>query len=301
MSEVYDLKVICFPNGTKEIRIYEKPISSLDEKESERRQAKRERTIKKRLAQTSAPTEKVYIPFEDSEIEVVDMDEVEYFEFADEMRKRKNARDSHRRTLNKIHDLARCENWTMFYTLTFSEDVVDRQDFGACMKKARKWFDNLRQRKANDLKYLLIPELHKDKVSWHIHGLVCNDEGVSYVDSGKKDKDGRTIYNVEKYKFGWSTATKIDDSKRVSSYVLKYITKELCERSLGQRRYFRSNNLQEPTIETYLSSMIFDEGYAREVETCDKILETFGIESEDITRIQSVSSEYCSVTYINSN
>lgn len=289
MSDTYDFKIIEFPNGSVEIRIYDKPISALEEKENERRQTKRARTISNRLLKR----ELVFVPFENEEVECFDYYDLQ----ADEMRKRKNARDSYRRTLNKIHDLARCEKWSMFYTLTFSPDVVDREDFGACMKKARKWFDNLRQRKAPDLKYLLIPELHSDKVSWHIHGLVCCDEGVSYVDSGLKDKQGRAIYNVEKYKFGWSTATKIEDTQKISSYVLKYITKDLCERSLGQRRYFRSNNLQVPIENTYLSSEVFEDGYIYNLDNIDEVLTSLGY--EDITRIKKVSSEYCSVTYIN--
>lgn len=297
MNETYDFKIVEFPNGTYEIRIYDKPISSLDEKANERRQIKRAKTIEMRLAETSVSRELVYIPFEESEVEVVDLQEEEDMQRAEEWRKRKNARDSHRRTVNKIHDLARCENWTMFYTLTFSPDVVDRQDFGACMKKARKWFDNVKQRKAPDMKYLLIPELHKDKCSWHIHGLVCNDSGVSYVDSGLKDDCGRTIYNVEKYNFGWSTATKIDDTHKISSYVLKYITKDLCERSLGQRRYFRSNNLQKPKVSTYLSSQAFDSDYISNLDNLEKVLASIG--ADEITRIKKVSSEYCSVTYIN--
>lgn len=298
MSKSYDFKVVEFPNGTVEIRLYDKPISQLSKEECDRRQAKRSRTISRRI-NSALPKCGEFIPFEDGICEVVDINKLEDFEISEEMRKRKNARDSFRRTVNKIHDLARCEEWTMFYTLTFSPGVVDREDFGACMKKARKWFDNIRQRKAHDLKYLIIPELHSDKKSWHIHGLVCNDDGVSYVDSGKKDKQGRTIYNVEKYKFGFSTATRIEDSKKVSSYVLKYITKDLCERSLGQRRYFRSNNLQEPKVTELLSSEVFNEDYIHNLDNLEMILSSFGC--DEITRIKKVCSDYCSVTYINAN
>lgn len=299
MSTTYDFKIVEFPNGSVEIRVYDEPICMLDEKEKERRQFKKTKTIEQRLESSVVFKETVYVPFEDKEVEVVDVDEKRYFEVSEENRKRKNARDSYRRTLNKIHDLARCENWTMFYTLTFSPNVVDRQDFSFCMKKARKWFDNLKQRKAYDLKYLIIPELHSDKVSWHIHGLVCNDDGVTYVDSGKRDKGGKVIYNVEDYKFGWSTATEIEDTEKVSSYVLKYITKDLCERSLGQRRYYRSNNLQEPKITTLLSSQVFEDGYIHDLDKLETILASFGC--DELTRIKKVVSEYCSVTYINAN
>lgn len=298
MSKSYDFKLVEFPNGSIELRVYDKPISDLDEKENERRQVKRANTISQRVALAN-PKSDEYIPFEDKVIEVSDINRLEDFEYSEELRKRKNARDSYRRTVNKIHDLARCEKWTMFYTLTFSPAVADRTDFSFCMGKARKWFDNLRQRKAHDLKYLLIPELHADKCSWHIHGLVCNDNGISYVDSGKRDKHGKIIYNVENYKLGWSTATRIDDTQKVSSYVLKYITKDLCERSLGQRRYFRSNNLQKPVVTELLSSEVFEDGYIYDLDNIEIILNSLGC--DEITRIKKVSAEHCSVTYINAN
>ena len=298
MSETYDFKIVEFPDGSVEFRIYDKPICELSKEECDRRQAKRERTIQRRI-DSALPKCKEFIPFEDKEIECVDVNGLEDFEISEELRKRKNARDSYRRTVNKIHDLARCERWTMFYTLTFSPSVVDREDFGACMKKARKWFNNIRQRKSPNIKYLIIPELHDDKKSWHIHGLVCNDDGVSYVDSGLKDKQGRIIYNVEKYKFGWSTATRIDDTEKISSYVLKYITKDLCERSLGQHRYFRSKNLQSPKVTQLLSSDLFLNGYIHDLDNLEMILSSFGC--DEITRIKKVSSEFCSVTYINAD
>lgn len=272
------------------------PICELTKEECEKRQAKRERTFARRIA-SALPKCGVFIPFDDEVIEVLDINALEDFEISEEQRKRKNARDSYRRTVNKIHDLARCEQWTMFYTLTFSPDVVDRQDFGACMKKARMWFNNIRKRKAPNIKYLIVPELHADKKSWHIHGLVCNDNGVTYIDSFKKDKSGKTIFNVESWKFGFSTATRIEDSHKVSSYILKYITKDLCERSLGQRRYFRSNNIQEPKITELLSSEIFDEDYIHNLDNLEMILSSFGC--DEITRVKKVSSEFCSVTYIN--
>lgn len=303
MCKSYDFKVVEFPNGSVEIRLYDKPICELSVEECDRRQAKRERTIKRRITM-ELPKCDEFIPFEDDVCEVVNINHLEDFERSEEMRKRKNARDSYRRTVNKIHDLARCEKWSMFYTLTFSPQYVDRENFQECMKKARKYFDNIRQRKARDIKYLLIPELHSDNKAWHIHGLVCNDVGVEYVDSGKKDERGKIIYNVGSYKWGWSTAVKIgntadDNTQLVSSYVLKYITKDLCERSLGQRRYFRSNNLQEPKVTELLSSDLFQDGYIHDLDNLEMILSSFGC--DEITRIKKVSSEYCSVTYINAN
>lgn len=100
-NEVYDFKIVEFPNGSVEIRIYDKPISKLEEKENERRQNKRAKTISNRAIEKHLEN----VPFEDKEVECFDYYDIQ----ADEMRKRKNARDSYRRTVNKIHDLARCE------------------------------------------------------------------------------------------------------------------------------------------------------------------------------------------------
>ena len=294
----YDFKVVRFPNGSTEIRIYDQPIWELTPNELERRKKKRELTISRRESAFSAQTH-CYVPFLDDITPCIDLDEQERLDYLDDLRKKKNARDSYRRTVNKIHDLARCEKWSMFYTLTFSPDVVDRQDFDACMKKARKWFDNLRQQKAPNLKYLCIPELHADGVSWHLHGLVCCDENISYIDSGKRDKSGNVIYNVDSWKYGFSTATRIVDTRKASSYVLKYITKDLCEKSLGRRRYFRSNNIQEPIIEEYLSSDVFNDGYIHDSYNLKTLLDSLGLDS--ISRKKKFVTEYCSVTYINAD
>lgn len=297
MSEKnYDFKVIYFPNGSVELRLYNQPICELTPFEKERRFKKKSDTIKARSIESLCDYEYAYVPFEDREIKVFSIEDSDTFERFEVLRKKKNARDSHRRTVNTIHDIARCEKWTKFYTLTFSPSVVDRQDFNACMKKARTWFNNLKKRYAEDLKYLIVPELHADKKSWHIHGLVCNDVGVKYVDSGKRDKKGRVIYNIDNWRFGFSTATDIEDTYKASSYILKYITKELCEMSLGQRRYYRSNNLQTPCVIKELSSDLFN-GYWHDDDNLNTLLNSIGIEGD--IRKKKVFTEHCSVTYIN--
>lgn len=307
----YDIKITEYGNGSVELRIYDKPLYELTEEEKDRRSKKRLESIARReealrdeaydLSEYYETLYENYIEFAPnkegfSELLTID----EYIEKREEFRKRKNARDSYRRTVNAIHDISRSERWTMFYTLTFSPDVVDRSNFELCMKKANKWFNNLK-RKAPELKYMFVPELHADKTNWHIHGLVCGDSGVEYVDSGKRDKSGRVIYNIGNWKYGFSTATKIDDSAKASSYILKYITKELCENSLGKKRYYHSRNINEPIVTTVSvendMDMAFDE--ARLIENVDVILYSFGC--DDVTRVERVCSEHCSVVYINAH
>lgn len=307
----YDIKITEYGNGSVEFRIYDKPIYELTEEEKERRNAKRLNSIRNReeaLEIEASDLSEYYETLDDSLVRMkIDsngwsdlLTTEEYIEKREEMRKRKNARDSYRRTVNAIHDISRSESWTMFYTLTFSPGVVDRTNFEMCMKKANKWFNNLR-RKAPELKYMFVPELHADKVSWHIHGLVCGDTGVEYVDSGKRDKKGRVIYNVGNWKYGFSTATKIDDSAKASSYILKYITKDLCENSLGKKRYYHSRNIKEPIVTTVSSDCDMGLGLdeTRMIENLDMFLNSFGC--DDVTRIERVCSGHCSVTYINAH
>ena len=154
------------------------------------------------------------------------------------------------RSKNMVYYLARSNVWDWFVTLTLDEKKIDRYDFDEVSKKVRKWFNNLRVRKAPDMYYLIVPEQHKDG-AWHFHGLIGGCDGLVFEDSGRDDKNGNRIYRFENWKFGWSEATKVLDTERVSSYICKYITKTLCESTPGKQRYWVSNNCQRAQIEEY--------------------------------------------------
>ena len=47
------------------------------------------------------------------------------------------------------------------------------------------------------------------------------------------------------------TATRVRERERVTSYITKYITKELCNASYGRKRYWCSRNLILPVEEVY--------------------------------------------------
>ena len=166
-------------------------------------------------------------------------------------REQENAYRSYRRTKNSIYDYSKQAMWKYFITLTFDGAKVDRYDFSECMKKARKWFNNQRNRKAPDLKYLVVPEQHKDG-AWHIHGLLADTGDMTFTDSGHKTKGGETVYNLTGWRYGFSTATKVKDTYKCSGYICKYITKDLCEVTKGKHRYFVSNNINEVKEELFL-------------------------------------------------
>ena len=152
---------------------------------------------------------------------------------------------SHARTIHKIYDIARSNEWEWFITLTFNPDKVKRFDYADCTKKVSDWLSNAR-RKCPNMKYLVVPEIHKDG-AWHFHGLFSDCSELGFVDSGHK-YNGREVFNVGAYNFGWTTAIRIDDQHKTCSYLTKYVTKELCGLTKGKKRYWNSRNVKLPEV-----------------------------------------------------
>lgn len=192
----------------------------------------------------------------DSSIDFEDIPDI--LEKQEEEKRNQYIRHSLARTRNNLYYLSRSNKWDWFVTLTLNPAKIDRYNYLECSKRVRKWFDNLRQRKYPDMYYLIVPELHKDG-AWHFHGLVggCKDLKVSYW---KTDKKGVDLYDIDDFKYGWSTASVVKDSGKCSSYITKYITKEVCEVTKGRHRYWVSNNVQRGRVfEMYLNPLQFQE------------------------------------------
>ena len=209
---------------------------------------------------------------------------------SEELKKRHERclKSSLNRSIHKIYDLARNNVWEWFFTFTLNENAVpDRTDYVECSKKVCVWFNNIRKRLCPDIKYLIVPERHPTSGAWHFHALVSNCDNLEFQVAKNnqeflKDKDGNIkldkngqpkrnkyfdedlrvsypngnyIYNITNYnteRYGFSTATKIIDTKKAVSYIVKYLTKELGECTSGKRRYFQSNNLILPEVHFFL-------------------------------------------------
>ena len=163
----------------------------------------------------------------------------------DEVKAEKNRADSVKRAKDKIFEIAIANKWEYMITLTLDGDKIDRYSKEEVLKVIGKWFDNQVQRK--ELKYLVVPELHKDGAI-HFHGLVSGklkmkESGTFKIPNVKKPvkvntltrrglkKDSpnvKIIYNVNDFPYGFSTAVKLDgQAERVAVYMTKYITKDL--------------------------------------------------------------------------
>lgn len=156
-----------------------------------------------------------------------------------------------------IYDYARNNDFTYFVTLTFNPEKVNRYSCEETYEKMRNWLNRMRK-KFPDLRYLGVPELHKDG-AFHFHFLM-SEHIKSVLSDSKKRHNGRVIYNVDTYRFGWTTAMEIYDKSKIPSYMVKYITKDLKERSPNKRRYWNSHNLVLPKVfATYIDMEKFAE------------------------------------------
>lgn len=147
-----------------------------------------------------------------------------------------------RRTKTRLSDIVLSNNFQLFVTFTFKED---RQNIDLIKYRMQRWLKN-EQRKLSTFQYLIVPEFHKDGKSIHFHALLQNYQGP-LTDSGHKRKDGRTVYNIDNYTLGFSTATKIDSNgtQLVSSYIKKYILKDMPQFN-SKKRYWCSQKLNRP-------------------------------------------------------
>lgn len=163
------------------------------------------------------------------------------------------------RSKTNVLELAYCNNWDMFVTITFDrEKVNNRYNVQETMKDMRMWLNNYKKRKCPDLKYLLIPELHKDGAV-HVHGLISginmsdfklfssySEEEIIRNDWQKLAENGYYNWLSAEKKFGRNSSGIIKSNEAVSYYVTKYISKDMVsaitERNLNT--YYASQGLK---------------------------------------------------------
>lgn len=152
-----------------------------------------------------------------------------------------------RRTRATVRDLVLANDFDLFATFTFDPNKIEnRFSYSACWFKLQRWIHNQHIHSPN-LKYLVIPEKHKNG-AYHFHALLKNYNG-NLSDSHHYTSSGNKVYNIKSYRSGFSTCCKIDNKEAVASYVLKYITKDFI-REFDRRRFTCSRNLARPTSET---------------------------------------------------
>lgn len=250
---MYNLKFKQYLNSELLV-YYSSPIN--DEDDSDKRK------VNPSTGEICPPNRRVeYIPFTD------DFEIVYTIHDDDSSLKR-----SMRRTKQAIYDIAQAGDWEYFFTMTFNPEKVDSFNYEEVTKKLSNWLKNMRKCSDN-LKYIVVPEKHKSG-RWHFHGLFANCRELGFIDSGKRTHKGQAIYNVGKYKFGFSTAIELDFDKAICTYLTKYITKDVCVQSKGKKRYWASRNCDKP-IEYKFMMEVGEKGFEElyNASTFKKIVE----------------------------
>lgn len=151
-----------------------------------------------------------------------------------------------RRARAAVFDLARANDLRWFVTFTCDPRKIDREDDAAVLKAWRVWMQNAVQRRG--LRYVAVAEYHKNPRALHFHALCMADwrEG-DLAASGKVDKAGRPIYNLDAWPYGFTTAVRVTgDYDAVCGYLAKYITK--AEVKPAGRWYYQGGKLARPAV-----------------------------------------------------
>lgn len=145
--------------------------------------------------------------------------------------------DNLKRTKEKVFDIAMLNKFEYFVTWTLDKEKIDRYDPKVVSKKLSKFLNNMVSR--YDLKYLVIPEHHKDGAI-HMHGLISGN--FHLVDSNRKTKSGKIIYNMPGWSWGHSTAIETyGENENISKYITKYLTKDF--RKIFGKYYYSGGDI----------------------------------------------------------
>lgn len=157
------------------------------------------------------------------------------------------------RAKRKIFDIAALNRFQYFVTFTLDGAKIDRQSPEETGQKLKTFLSN--KVKRNGMAYIIVPEYHKDGKSIHFHGLMSGR--FRLTDSGHRTKDGKVIYNMDDWTYGFSTCIELTgDQEAVARYVAKYVTKDT-KKILGNF-YYAGGNIQRVPEREYVN-LLYDE------------------------------------------
>ena len=189
------------------------------------------------------------------------------------------ARRATRRAKVAVLDLILCNpDLDTFATFTFRPEGNERTSYEDCYRKIASWLSNGVQRRG--LKYVAVPEHHKDGEAIHFHAVV-NRAGLKlraarYNGHELTHKNGSLVYNIEDWGRGFSTAVEIaagaSDRDAVAKYIYKYMSKQSGQK-IGGRYYLHGGKLRVPVYRLAETPEVFFDGeepkYHRELDIID--------------------------------
>jgi hypothetical protein len=156
------------------------------------------------------------------------------------------------RAKSRIFELAMCNEWHYFVTMTLDKGKYNRYDLSRFQADLSQFVRDQRKKWGCELRYLFVPEQHKLRdgeltPAWHIHGLL---QGVSLdmVADFPVGVPGRLkgYLNYPDYmnRFGWCSLAPISNPHAVSAYITKYVSKHMGQGvAVGNRLFYASVGL----------------------------------------------------------
>lgn len=178
-----------------------------------------------------------------------------------------------------IVEIALCNHWDYFVTLTVSPDNFNRYDLSSIWVRLSQWFrDQRKQLGYENLSYMLVPEKHSDG-AWHFHGFISGipDFALSPFVSGihpQRLVDGDYLnWRDLSAKLGFCSLDPVRDQVRSAFYCSKYFTKDRFRNvtEIGSHMYYVSRGLlRAQTVGyCYQSNLLFDNSIEHKSVFCD--------------------------------
>lgn len=151
--------------------------------------------------------------------------------------------------VRNIRAIGLSNDWDYFFTFTLDADKVsDRSDVKGNAKRMQQRFRDLRKR-GYEITALMIPELHKDKVNYHYHGLMSCDPALLDIHPLKRFQERGWKYFPDFHeRFGFTALSPVKHTNFVVLYCLKYINKDLFSttKNDGRKLYYTTGDLKRP-------------------------------------------------------
>lgn len=148
------------------------------------------------------------------------------------------------RTKRNIRELALCNDFSYFCTLTVSSENCDRYSLQQCQNELKKILHKIKRNNKN-FGFLIITEKHKDG-AFHFHGLIKGIDDFLYVNNNG-------YFSCKFFDdLGYNSFSKIKDYTKTCNYITKYITKD-CIKNEHNQVYISSRGLLKAQREEYKS------------------------------------------------
>lgn len=191
----------------------------------------------------------------------------------------------------RIFELARCNEWEYFCTLTLNPEF-DRTDLSSWRKKFSQWLRDYRK-KGFDVKYLLVPEQHQNG-AWHMHGFfsgiapatpfnpsdiggVDTDPTVAAYKAAELNSGGYLNWRDYSQKWGYCTLSEVKSIEAASRYITKYVTKSLAMENLisGAHLFYASRGLNSAELVAHNAIPVDERAFYSQLSDCKHFCNEF--------------------------